>query len=310
MNKTIGDRLKEKRLTLGLSIEKVSSELKIRPEFIKALERNDFTVFASDIYAKGFIKNYSKYLELDSENFTAVYRRDIQGKKLNVNKSPQINNAEPIKKTLFLTRQKFKYIMLIFFIIFSALGILTILNKTFEPPYLEMISPVSLNAGTITSIDYYDKTIRLTGKTSSSTVIKINGIAISTKTDNSFESELYAVTQDSSRFVIEAINNVNVISRIDLTLIRKSNVIEENSGITGAIQITKDNALIKLIVDDKEVANGIYFENDSIPVIGNNSVTIEADKIDNIKIVLNGEEFKIVSKSLKLVLVDNKLKEN
>jgi len=310
MNKTIGDRLKEKRLTLGLSIEKVSSELKIRPEFIKALERNDFTVFASDIYAKGFIKNYSKYLELDSENFTAVYRRDIQGKKLNVNKSPQINNAEPIKKTLFLTRQKFKYIMLIFFIIFSALGILTILNKTFEPPYLEMISPVSLNAGTITSIDYYDKTIRLTGKTSSSTVIKINGIAISTKTDNSFESELYAVTQDSSRFVIEAINNVNVISRIDLTLIRKSNVIEENSGITGAIQITKDNALIKLIVDDKEVANGIYFENDSIPVIGNNNVTIEADKTDNIKIVLNGEEFKIVSKSLKLVLVDNKLKEN
>ena len=96
MNKTIGDRLKEKRLELGYSIEKVSNELKIRPEFIKALESDNYSVFSSDLYAKGFIKNYSKYLELDPENFSAVYRRDIQSKKLQVKKFNNTNSAELI----------------------------------------------------------------------------------------------------------------------------------------------------------------------------------------------------------------------
>ncbi len=307
MNKTIGDRLKEKRLKLGYSIEKVSNELKIRPEFIKALESDNYSVFSSDLYAKGFIKNYSKYLELDPENFSAVYRRDIQSNKLQVKKFNNTNSTENVKKTFSFSRRNFKFVLLFCFILVVGVIVLSILNKTFEPPVLELTSPVTLSAGTTTSSDYYDKTVRLIGLTSTNTVIKVNGVVLPTKTDNTFESELYAVTQESNKFVIEAISNVNVISRIDLTLNKRNSFIEESQGITGAIQIIKDNSLIKVIVDDKEVVNGIYFENDSIPIIGETNVSIQADKPDNIKIVLNGEEFKITEQILKIGLTNGRL---
>lgn len=309
MNKTIGDRLKEKRLELGYSIEKVSNELKIRPEFIKALESDNYSVFSSDLYAKGFIKNYSKYLELDPENFSAVYRRDIQSNKLQVKKFNNTNSTENVKKTFSFSRRNFKFVLLFCFILVVGVIVLTILNKTFEPPVLELTSPITLSAGTTTSTDYYDKTVRLIGLTSPNTVIKVNGVVLPTKTDNTFESELYAVTQESNKFVIEAISNVNVISRIDLTLNKRNTFIEESQGITGAIQIIRDNSLIKVIIDDKEVVNGIYFENDSIPVIGEANISIQADKPDNIKIVLNGEEFKITEQILKIGLTNGRLRE-
>jgi len=307
MNKTIGTRLKEKRISLGYTIEKVSGELKIRPEFIKALEDDNYSVFTSDLYAKGFIKNYSKYLELDPENFSAVYRRDIQGKKLEVKKYRDTKDQKNETKTLFVNRQNFRFLILIGFIGIIIFLLLSLLNKTFEPPKLELTSPVTLNANSITSIDYYDKTARLVGNTNSNTVIKINGIVIPLKTDNTFESDLYPITEDNNRFLIEAISNVNVISRIELTLVRKSQFVEESKGITGAIQVIKDNSMLKVIVDDKEIVNGIYFENDSIPVFGDQNVQIEADKPDNIKIVLNGEEFKITDDLLKIQLTDGRL---
>lgn len=309
MNKTIGNRLKEKRIDLKLSIERVSDELKIRPEFLKAIEEDNYSVFSSDLYAKGFIKSYSKYLGLNSDTFTAVYRRDIESTKLETNKKRNSSEAEPLKKTFYINREKFRYIIFLGFTLFIIFGVLSLLNKAFEPPMLNIYSPVTLSAGEIHEIDYYEKTTRLAGKTNPNTVIKINGIVLSTKTDNSFESDLYPVTEEINRFSVEAISNVGVISRIELILNKKTNVIEQANGISGAIQVTKDNSLIKVYVDDIEVANGIFFENDSIPIIGKDHVTFESDTPENIKIILNGEEYKIIDSILRLRLTNNTLEE-
>jgi len=310
MNKTIGDRFKDRRRELNLSIEKVSDELKIRPEFLKALEEDNYSVFTSDIYAKGFIKSYSKYLGLDSQSFSAVYRRDIETSKLPTKKNRDAKNIGDDKKTIFISREKFKYIFAIAFSALILFGVLSILNKAFEPPFLELISPFTLNSNSSTTTDYYDKTIRLTGKTNPNIVIKINGIVVPANTDNTFESDLYPITQDINKFFVEAISNVGVISRIELTLNKKTNIIEDASSIIGALQIVKDNSFIKIYLDDREAIKGVYFENDSIPLIAKNKISFEADKPENIKIFLNGEEYKIVGQILKLSFVDNKLVED
>lgn len=309
MNKTIGNRLKEKRLELKLSLERVSDDLKIRPEFLKAIEDDNYSVFSSDIYAKGFIKSYSKYLGLDSNTFTAVYRRDIESTKLNTNKKRSTTEQESSAKTIYINREKFKYIIFFLFALFIIFGTLTLLNRAFEPPMLEIYTPHSLIAGDTTEIDYYEKTTRVTGATNPNTVIKINSIVLPTRTDNTFESDLFPVTEDSNRFLIEAISNVGVVSRIELTLNKKTNIIEQSSGINGALQVTKDNSFIKIYVDDVEIVNGIYFENDSIPVIGKDHVTFETDTPENLKIILNGVEYKIVGPILKLRLTDKALVE-
>ena len=74
----IGKILKNKREELGLKFEQIEEELKIKKKYLQYLESNDFSKFKSTAHAKGFLRNYSKLLELNDEQTLALYRRDVE----------------------------------------------------------------------------------------------------------------------------------------------------------------------------------------------------------------------------------------
>lgn len=74
--KTAGDLLRDKRLTLELSLEHVSSRTKVKPEYLLALEESDFDKLPSAPVTKGFLKSYAKVLHLNPDTLIAMYRRD------------------------------------------------------------------------------------------------------------------------------------------------------------------------------------------------------------------------------------------
>lgn len=65
--KNIGLKLKEKREENGLSIEEVAEDLKMRPAQISSIEEGKAEDFKDVFYLKYFIRDYAKYLGLDSE---------------------------------------------------------------------------------------------------------------------------------------------------------------------------------------------------------------------------------------------------
>lgn len=65
--KNIGLKLKEKRLQNGLSIDEVAEDLKMRPTQIENIEEGNKDEFKDVFYLKYFIRDYAKYLGLDSE---------------------------------------------------------------------------------------------------------------------------------------------------------------------------------------------------------------------------------------------------
>lgn len=65
--KNIGLKLKEKREQNGLSIEEVAEDLKMRPSQINSIEEGKTEDFKDVFYLKYFIRDYAKYLGLDSE---------------------------------------------------------------------------------------------------------------------------------------------------------------------------------------------------------------------------------------------------
>ena len=65
--KNIGLQLKEKRIENGLSIEEVAEDLKMRPSQIESIEEGKRDDFKDIFYLKYFIRDYAKYLGLDSE---------------------------------------------------------------------------------------------------------------------------------------------------------------------------------------------------------------------------------------------------
>ena len=65
--KEIGERLKEARLSMGISIEEASEDLKLRPSQLENIEAGNQDAFKDIFYLKYFIRDYAKYLGLDPD---------------------------------------------------------------------------------------------------------------------------------------------------------------------------------------------------------------------------------------------------
>nr|MDQ3327411.1 helix-turn-helix domain-containing protein [Chloroflexota bacterium] len=64
----IGETLREERLSRGLTHEYVSQIIKIRPEFLDALEEENLSALPGNFYAKNFLRRYADFLDLDSSS--------------------------------------------------------------------------------------------------------------------------------------------------------------------------------------------------------------------------------------------------
>lgn len=65
--KDIGEKLKEARESIGVSIEEVAEDLKLRPSQIENIENGNVEAFQDVFYLKYFIRDYAKYLGLDKD---------------------------------------------------------------------------------------------------------------------------------------------------------------------------------------------------------------------------------------------------
>ncbi len=65
--KEIGERLREAREAMGISVEEAAEDLKIRPAQLENIEDGNKEAFKDVFYLKFFIRDYAKYLGLDGE---------------------------------------------------------------------------------------------------------------------------------------------------------------------------------------------------------------------------------------------------
>ena len=66
--KEIGEKLKEAREAMGISVSEAAEDLKLEVSQIENLENGDMENFKDIYYLKYLIRDYSKYLGLDKED--------------------------------------------------------------------------------------------------------------------------------------------------------------------------------------------------------------------------------------------------
>lgn len=71
----IGGALEKARVRRGKSLEEASRDTMLRIEYLQALEREDFESLGGEVYVRGFLRSYSRYLGLNPEKVLAVYDR-------------------------------------------------------------------------------------------------------------------------------------------------------------------------------------------------------------------------------------------
>lgn len=67
-----GMRLRAAREAAGLSLDQVAQQLKLAPRQVKALEDEDFAQLPGRTFARGFVRNYARLLNLDGDGLLAL----------------------------------------------------------------------------------------------------------------------------------------------------------------------------------------------------------------------------------------------
>ena len=78
MTQTIGQKLKAAREEKRLTFEKVFEDIRIRVTYLQALEADDLSVMPSPVQARGYLRNYAQYLELDFDQLLRELRAETQ----------------------------------------------------------------------------------------------------------------------------------------------------------------------------------------------------------------------------------------
>lgn len=90
----IGDTLRSERERQGRNLEAAARDIRVRSDYLQALEEEDFGVFGGDVYAKGFLASYARHLGLDPEPLLDSYRRHVQRDEYN----PMELATEPVAR--------------------------------------------------------------------------------------------------------------------------------------------------------------------------------------------------------------------
>jgi cytoskeletal protein RodZ len=71
---TIGERLEEARKRKGISIREAAEGTKIRGDYLHKFEGNQYDINLPEIYVRGFLSSYARYLHLPAEKIVADYK--------------------------------------------------------------------------------------------------------------------------------------------------------------------------------------------------------------------------------------------
>lgn len=140
--KEIGEKLKEARESIGVSVEEVAEDLKMKPTQIENIEAGNADAFKDVFNLKYLIRDYSKYLGLNKEDLVDEFNEylfdytskisldDIKAAKKERSQAKRIKSPYTIerksRRVLFLT---FVYVFVIFLILMIMFLINNIKNR-------------------------------------------------------------------------------------------------------------------------------------------------------------------------------------
>ena len=74
----IGETLVAARRQQGVALSDAAAETRVRESYLAALEAEDFAALGGDVYVKGFLRSYARFLRLDPEPLIAAYRAEYE----------------------------------------------------------------------------------------------------------------------------------------------------------------------------------------------------------------------------------------
>ncbi len=308
-NRSLGITLRHKREELGFEINHAAKVTKIRPELIQALEKGNYNAFASEVYAKGFLKNYSAFLGLDSEKTLALYRRETADMQAITQSKSQhsptkvnlLANDRFLSKRMLIT---LSVILAIFLIAFYAVNQV---NALLRAPELTLTTPVQVSADFDGEILVPGNSFQITGKTAGQTVVRLNSEPLAVQPDLQFETPEIPVHEGTTPIIITATNQFGRTSTIKLSIKKGGGGVVTKTKMSVLIQIENDATSLLVRTDGAIQFNDSAFPGDVISLEAQNRLEIQSTTPYNIKLSINGDDYKFTAQDQLWELLDGKV---
>jgi cytoskeleton protein RodZ len=308
-NKSIGEIIKEKREELNLTLFEVENELKIKQKYLNLIEKDNFTKFSSHTHAKGFLKNYAKFLGLNYESLVAMYRRDIENASMKreiVKKEledviPEANKSKLKSIRNFkLSEQRIKVIAFVSSVFIILIVIFSIIRSAFSNPYLKILSPIEVQGDYEGQIEYLNNSLEIKGETEKGIAVKINEVPVKLNADYTFTSDLIPVNADSTIIVIDASNSLGKSSTIKLNITQPQEI--ERMDIRLKV-INPTN--LKILTDDVLQTDEAKLTGEEFSYIALYKFEVSVINTSDIELFINGEQYNL-QKPVNIFMNDGK----
>ena len=70
---TLGQYLLNARLAMDIDLRDAAQQTRISIQYLRALENEDFSKLPGEVFVKGFLKNYGRFLKLDESEVMKKY---------------------------------------------------------------------------------------------------------------------------------------------------------------------------------------------------------------------------------------------
>lgn len=176
----ISEMLQDARIEKNLSLSDVVKAIKIKRDFLMAIEDGRYHDLPSESYALGFVKNYASYVGIEKDKAAALFRREYEGQQTKLLPTFKSQDKKISKKLLLSPRN-----YLILFGVILIIGyILYQYSSFFFGPKLDVTKP---SQGLVVK----DNIVEVEGKTDPYATVLVNSDEVYVKLDGSFTKTLY-----------------------------------------------------------------------------------------------------------------------
>ena len=75
---SFGAELRKEREIRGVSVKEIAEATKVSGRFLEAIERNDFDVLPAPVFTRGFVREYARYLGLNTDDAVNRYMHFVE----------------------------------------------------------------------------------------------------------------------------------------------------------------------------------------------------------------------------------------
>lgn len=281
--KKVGQLLKEARDRKNLSLEEAEKATRIRKKILTFLEDSNWEKLPSPTFIKGLLKNYGEYLDLDTNNLLAFFRREYEEPKVQKNVPP----VKVKKPRIRFTPQVITLLAFVAIFLSGGLYLFSQYRSFTAAPLLEVSEPAN-------NVKNETLDINFVGKTYPDAILKINGQTIQLSPGGTF-SVAVSLVEGINTIIVTAENRFGQISTDKRTVVvedKESTEKDQNqdSDVSLTLNIGPGAANVRIEADGKNIFEGVLVTGSSKNFSADERIKVFTSNAGSTKIIFDGKE--------------------